>query len=361
MPWNHVSGSLHRAAVAAAAIGLTLLAAEAVLRMLPAGVVVEPDLYRMDDGLLLLRPGITRRHVTPLWDVTLRTDARGFRDVDSAPERADAVVLGLGDSQAFGWGVELDQTLYSQLEQVTRVRLIKAAVPGTGTSDQARLLERLLPVYRPTVVAVTFFVGNDFVDVGRGGSAQYEVIDGFLASRTQEPSSLRRLAIRSRVLQLVRAAQFRLAAAAGPERLWDERMREFAEVHLRDPPERAWQAMDATLAALDDIAEQCDRSGARLIVIVLPRSYQVNAGELEELLAGLGWRREDLELDRPQRLLGDWASSRHVAYVDTLPAFRAHAAGGGEPLFFSPDAHMTPVGHRVAAEQARAALDGLLR
>ena len=60
---------------------LTLGAAEFALRLFP-GVAPRTALaiYRKDSGGdLLLRPGIERRHRTRHWDVSIRTDERGFR------------------------------------------------------------------------------------------------------------------------------------------------------------------------------------------------------------------------------------------------------------------------------------------
>ncbi len=347
----------NRIAVAAVAVATTLVVAEALLRTLPSGLVVEPDLYRIEDGLLLLRPNLVRRHLTPLWDVTIQTNADGWRDFAGRDVESAPIVIGLGDSQAFGWGVELEQTLYARIEAELGVGILAAAVPGTGTSDQARLLERLLTSHRPKLVLLTFFVGNDFVDCARGGSAQYEVSDGFLAHAGSSSGNLRRLAIRSRLLQLLRAAQFRLSIAADPERRWDEWMREYAEIHLSDPPPRSERAVRAGLEALDAMLAHCRRSRSRLLFVVAPRSFQLAGPERERMLAGLGWRSADLDIDRPQRILASWAADHNVAFVDLLPAFRAHQ---GAPLFYSPDAHMTAEGHRLAAAELAPPLAALL-
>ena len=365
MPGQPSPNRLSRAALGLAAILLSAVMAELALRLVPAGMVVEADLYRMSEGLLLLRPGLTRRHVTPQWEVTLRIDSRGFRDFERQPRESDTVVLGLGDSQAFGWGVELEETFYSRGEAALAppVRLVKAAVPGTGTSDQARLLERLAPAYRPRAVIVALFVGNDFVDVARGGSAQYEVVGGLLAHRGEAatgPGALTRLAIRSRLLQLLRAVQFRLGFAPEKQRRWDDWMREYAQVHLRNPPAETRDAYQATLSALDGLDDYCRRSGAKLLLVVLPRSFQVDPAELDEMLRRLGWSHDELDLDRPQRILADWAAARGAAYADALPAFRRHTQEGREPLFYTPDAHMTPAGHVAAAAVVEPALKELL-
>src|SRR5690606_37400189 len=110
----------------------------------------------------------------------------------------------------------------------------------------------------------------------------------------------------SHFLQLLRAVQFRFEGSAeqeGPPRNWDAWMREFAQVHLRRPSPRAEEAMQLTLESLDRIANQCSRDGIGFAVLVLPRSFQVEEGEREEMRQALGLTPEDLDMDRPQRIL----------------------------------------------------------
>ncbi|MEZ5366475.1 MAG: GDSL-type esterase/lipase family protein [Bryobacterales bacterium] len=351
------SSQLARVATAAAALALSAVLAEVALRLLPAGVVVEPNLYRMADGLLLLRRDWSGRHVTPLWDVALSTNSRGFRDFEREPREDEAVVLGLGDSQAFGWGVELEETFFSRIEaDLPPVRLLKAAVPGTGTSDQVEMLARFGPAERPRVVLIALFVGNDFVDVERGGSAQYEVVDGFLAHRGEGGGQLRRLAIESRLLQALRAAQFRLGLAPQRKRMWDSWMREYAQVHLLHPPERTRLAIAETIEALDQIVELSRGMGATPLLVAIPRSFQIDPAEAAEMARGLGWAPEELDLEQPQSRLAAWADEQDVAFVDLLEPFRAASRAGGQPLFYTPDAHLTAAGHAVAAQAVRPAL-----
>jgi hypothetical protein len=76
---------------------------------------------------------------------------------------------------------------------------------------------------------------------------------------------------------------------------------------------------------------------------------------------GLGWSADDLDADRPQRILAEWAAARGILFADVLPAFRQSLAAGGEPLFYTPDAHMTAEGHRQTALAVRSFLAEALR
>lgn len=344
-------------------------AAEFVLRhWLHAAPQLELDLYARDpQGNLRLRPNITRRHVTRLWDVVIRTNAEGWRD--QAKTGAGPLILGLGDSMSFGWGVEFDETFLYLVEEYLRrehpLRLINASVPGTGPGDQFQLLQTIWPDYEPRVVVLSFFVGNDFVDVQMGGAAQFDVEDGLLVRRAIDNESSSwlatarsRLIRSSHLLQLVRAVQLnwsRDESASGETsgqalRHWDDWLREFAQVHLKEYPERTRQAVEDTLAALDEIETFCRARAVPLVLVVVPRSYQIYPEERQELIEALSITEADLDLDRPQRLLGEWAERRDVALVDLLSAFRMHLRQNpGENLYHYPDAHMNAAGHRAAA------------
>jgi hypothetical protein len=360
-----------RAGIVALSTLAALAAAEFVLRhWLHAVPQLELDLYERDaQGNLRLRPGIERRHVTPLWDVTIRISNEGWRDREPDSTAAEPAVLALGDSMAFGWGVEVGQTFLSLLETRIRrerpVRLIKAAVPGTGPGDQLRLLETIWPRYQPRAVMLCFFVGNDFVDVQMGGAQQFDVESGLLVHRPMAGESSSwlsqvraQLVRRSHLLQLLRALQFNWARPDTPQqasqeqvpRQWDLWMREFAQIHRKDYPEQTQRAVDETLRYLDGFHKLCENHAVPLLLVVIPRSFQVYPQERHELLTALGLSENDLDLDRPQRLLSEWAAQNGVAAVDLLPPFRAdQQSSSGGNLYYYPDAHLSVRGHRVAA------------
>ncbi len=360
--------------VVALAIALAAGAFEAGLRAFAhVAPQLELDIYRKDDdGLLLLRPGVARRHVAPQWDVEVRINHAGWRDDEAGPEPGDHVVLGLGDSQAFGWGVYLPHTFYALAEERLRrngpARLIKAAVPSTATVDQVRVLEKLAPIYRPRTVVAALYVGNDFTENGLGGSDRLDVDDGLLLLRPRdgvEPGAAERakrwLARRSHLAQLLRAVQFNLqrgqlrlpqeGEAQGRE--WDAWMRDFAQIHLAQPDAAARRGIEITLESLDRIVELCAEFGVEsFVLVVIPRSLQVYPHEALEMRRALGLGEDGLRLDAAQELLRDWQAQQTklpVRVVDPLEAFRAEALLG-RALYFTPDAHLSPAGHAAVAE-----------
>jgi len=122
----------------------------------------------------------------------------------------------------------------------------------------------------------------------------------------------------------------------------------------------AKKAIRETLASLDRIAERCRRDGIELVVMVLPRSFQVDADEREEMRVMLGVEPHGIDIDKPQRLLAEWSSGSGVPLVDLLKEFIERHVDGAR-LYHSPDAQMTPAGHQAVADIALPELRRLVR
>src|SRR5262245_57160453 len=150
-----------------ATVVIVLLAAcEMFLRFFEPGYLsLDMNIFQFDrHGILDLKPNAVRQHRTSDWDVRVITNAEGLRDRPTPLPADGGTVLGIGDSMAFGWGVELPLTYYYRLEEALRpdrVRVIKAGIPGTGTTDQLKWLQHYGEHHRPEVVILSFYVGND--------------------------------------------------------------------------------------------------------------------------------------------------------------------------------------------------------
>jgi hypothetical protein len=146
---------LAEAALAAASVVVFLLVAEAVVRVL---------------GLAEERPtgyapvNTRRREARP-------TNSLGYRDLERTQLKPDGVrrVVSLGDSFAWGVGIEYDDTYSRRVERVLdrrpgeRWEVVQLARPGMGTVEQAEQLATEGLAYGPDVV-VLGFVLNDSED-----------------------------------------------------------------------------------------------------------------------------------------------------------------------------------------------------
>lgn len=357
---------------------VALLIAEASMRVfMPTFSPLSFDLfYRDSNGQLRLEPLARRQHAHPEWNVAVQINHEGFRDIDAHPAAGQPVALGLGDSVTFGWGVEYEDAFLTRLEGAmggprAGVRVVKTGTPGTGTTDHLVLLHTLLPQYpRVDMVLLGFNIGNDFTDVAEGGASQFDVVDGLLVRRGESGAGqglfargkgwLKR---KSYVAQLAAqwlwqgerrrteatAVQNRPHAGLAKRDYWLQR---FNQIHLRESfPPRLQQGVDATLAALAEMQQLARDRDARFLLVVIPRSIQVYDTDRQRYTEAFGAAPGDWDMERPQRILAEWARQHGAESLDLLPALRQAASAAAERLYYFPDSHLTRAGHRVVAER----------
>lgn len=91
------------------------------------------------------------------YDVVLTSDANGFRNGPRAPTYFDVAVI--GDSHAFGFGVQDNQTFASLLESTYHYKTINLAIPSYAS---ARELEVLKEYGKDAKYVVMQYCPNDF-------------------------------------------------------------------------------------------------------------------------------------------------------------------------------------------------------
>ena len=88
---------------------------------------------------------------------TITTDDIGLRSSDESTPDAQTRIVVLGDSFAFGQGVEASEAFPSKLEKDLgtsrlQVRVLNAGTPGYGTRQQAAWLERFGQRVSPSLI-----------------------------------------------------------------------------------------------------------------------------------------------------------------------------------------------------------------
>jgi hypothetical protein len=376
---------LGRAALALGATLAVLLAAEAGVRLLSPQKVVMEDLLR-EDPVVGLRhvPGFRGRLGSNRYDTAIAINSEGYRDREYPPRGSAYRVLGLGDSFAFGYGVEEPDCYLARMEAMAAgrgVEVINAGHPSFGPDNEALLLEADGPRLRPDLVLLELFVGNDAWNAITGPHRTM-VVDGVLRSRPGVLEQWYRPAQKGRALDRLPPAVPASQALPVPFARWTHRShvyrflsRRYASlrgggsragprpltllddeaVFLRDePPELAagWEQLCTWLARM---AAWCGAHQAKLAVLVVPTAEQVDQGRWAQARKRHGLRDEDVDLERPQRIVGECARKHGLAVIDLLPALRKASAERAR-LYYRSDPHWTARGHAVAAGEALAQL-----
>jgi lysophospholipase L1-like esterase len=270
----------------------------------------------------------------------------------------------LGDSQAWGDGVGDDEVFAARLDG-GGVEVLNFAALGYGTDQQLLLLEETVAAYRPDVLVVATFVGNDLADNLSRGTYQYPKPyfelerNGTLrleGSPVHHARWLHGLVEVHRFLMRHSALLNAIASAGGdptpPSEQDSEQFRLWDTIYEREPTAEDRRGLRVTVRLLQEIARRARALGAEPVVLMLPESWQVGVAQRPIWRArlralGADWR-------RPQRVLGHALAAEGVLVIDALPflarATRGRQGPGARPTYYPHTRHLNPHGHAVVAE-----------
>jgi hypothetical protein len=151
------------------------------------------NIYERDPVLgVRLRPHATERisfSGNPVTKVRINSD--GFRGPELGSPRADEIVV-VGDSQAFGLGVEEDQTFSAVLSARLRRPVVNAGVPTYGPAEYDAVLEILLRQRHPKAVVYLVNMSNDLFEASHPNVERHAVWDGWAVRRENAPERILR-------------------------------------------------------------------------------------------------------------------------------------------------------------------------
>ncbi len=151
-----------------------------------------PGMYQADSEIgYVLTPGFDGFVTRAEFRHRVTTGQAGLRGDDPRPRQNDSYrVLILGDSMAWGFGVEDGQTAAVQLEALLAaeypgrdIQVLNGAVPGYGTADELAFLNARGDELRPDLVVVQFFSINDLYENVAPASEWADVSNGMLIMR----------------------------------------------------------------------------------------------------------------------------------------------------------------------------------
>lgn len=333
-------------ALSAVSVLLTLLVAEAALRILGVGAAGRGSawfaggnhprfLFQPDaESGYTLRPGFQGREIAPgnEFDVPAVIDARGLRDQPHT-EPPRPCILAVGDSMTFGEGVPADRSYSAVLEKTAGIRVYNGGVPGYSSRQMLVRLRRLAPGLRPDVVVFTLsphwdrqrcatpFLYKDGYIVGQGYADRLLLLNGNLYLKdTRLPVLGSVTAQAKRYSVLMRLA---LPALAGGVR---------SLTHRPQPDNPKAQDYEPTVQSLDQARRFAQTMNARFLAVLID-----DRGE--------EFHRDRLAIQKRLQDLG----IPYVAADGLIP-------GDWKPLRFARDGHWNAAGHEAMGRTLAAAL-----
>lgn len=171
-------------------------------------MVKQGKLFRPDEQLgWALLPNLNLVRINPDGEPwRTRTDEEGIRGPSTWSETADRRMLVLGDSFAFGEGVNVEDRFDSLIaERFPDLSIVNLGVMGYGTDQQAIKLRAWKDDLRPGDLLLILTYNNDFFDIvstGHSGRSKpwFSIEDGSLVDHKPSIGFLERLRDRSYLL-----------------------------------------------------------------------------------------------------------------------------------------------------------------
>ena len=259
------------------------------------------------------RPNTSGRFKALEYDVTVNTNALGFRGAEPLSEQQ---VLLLGDSFVFGAQVSLDNTFVAQLnDRHPSLSILNAGVSGYGTYESVHLWKRMKKRIATQQVVLFFFWGNDLRDNQKYADAE--------AMKEQTPTMLPLFPARYSRLY----GRLYLLFSAKDSRL--EEKRKQMDI-LYDSKQRA-AALAATHTAFAMFETECVHQGVQCSLVLLPPVEAFIDSTMAEAVI----------LD---------IMSIVPSEIRTIDLYSGLKLRGGRDLYFRFDPHWNILGHRAVAD-----------
>lgn len=334
-----------------------------------------PAIYQPSDTLpFALKPNTKAYFRTPEFNVSISINAQGYRGKPFQFAKENQVrILAIGDSFTFGHGVNDNETYASYLEELmgNSVEVINAGyVSGYSPDTYYLYLKTFGLALKPDIILVGFFVGNDidspfsddneWVQVDEQNlplkiNSGYSVVEnGYRINRYQKFRYKWPLLRNSNLFQLIMDRVEPLWSQSSffhsHERVQPD-LNAFANIYRPKYPKRTQILLQQVQRLLLEMHKLAQQHSSQLLPILIPELGQIDPKTIPNFIS----QPEQLDLDKPQRLLTDFFQRHQISYIDLLPILRAHS---DQQTYFREDRHWTPTGHRLAAE---AIADYLLR
>ncbi|HEY8515359.1 MAG TPA: SGNH/GDSL hydrolase family protein [Candidatus Binatia bacterium] len=360
-----------RVALILAGVALGLAAGEVVARLV--GFEFRPHMrnrvyFAQPDPLLgwRNRPGVAGPYGGDeflTWVTINPAGQRGpLHPVERVPGRRRIAFL--GDSQTWGDGVADNQTFVARLDGGD-TEALSFSCPGWGTDQQLLALRSDAQRYRPDVVVLATFVGNDLRDNTSRGTFQYPKPyftvqdDGSLRlegvpvpySRAMHAliegyrAVMRRSAVLNAIAEISRKDwSVRSASAVQPSVALAQ------SVYTAELSPEDAQRLDLTVRLMREVARETRAIGAEPVVLIIPELWQVEVYNDRELRRRL--QESGADFRRPQRVLRAAMEADGIEVIDALPALARASrrlARAGQHTYYPQWRHLNANGHAVLA------------
>ena len=280
-----------------------------------------------------------------------KVNSRGFHDVEFNVEKnADNFrIVGIGDSFAFGVVPYPFNYLTLIEEQLNvnghRVELINMGIPAIGPREYLAILTHEALELKPDMVLLSFFVGNDFIEVPNGPRwHRYS----YLATLARYLYDLNTKIVSFDPTGLAGYANYDDDASSFTDEFYIEYAGVLSAIFQKANSKYLEAALANTVRHLGTIKRICDLHGIPLAVVILPDEKQVDPILQRQVIAASGKGSDDFDFDLPNERLKDQLAKLQIDHIDLLHPFRDAATH--TRLYRRNDTHWNIKGNALASD-----------
>ena len=331
-------------------------------REYPAGQTVDFEVTQYSGDLYRIGC-LSPADAQPLepYRVRYTRDQHGFRNPEPWPADIDMVIIG----DSFTAAESIAQPFWAGLAE----SMLVLGLPGSGTLEQARLLNAFGLPRHPETIIIAYFGGNDLSDSQAFAAMQQQGLS--FADRAHQNKNPLDYAVTLHLLLFLRDAltasqadchypQTAASPAPTPIAFYDAMLPLLAldAATLQSSP-----LYQHTQTALADIAHSRPTPKTQLILMYIPQKaelyWQYLSADAKQtitaalppnpLLGGAAITPAliDASLAVQRTQLAALAAELNIAFLDLTPEFAAAIAAGKAPYFYD-DTHWNQTGHDIA-------------
>jgi lysophospholipase L1-like esterase len=363
------AGSLRRLLLALFSVCFTLLCLEGIVRM-----VAPQDLKYWDSSdfrrILPTTPHFVENipnAASSFLGVPVTINDIGLRGkaIQQAKPPGTFRVLVVGDSITFGYGVKDTEAYPQALERLLnrdcqgRYEVLNGGALGGGLGDYYHFLTTKGQLLQPDLLIIGIAL-NDILPYAESGATGEQSAEFAMKS-----SWIRRL----NHFLLTHSHLYVFSYSRVKSWLYASRLLDINQIQgwnlvaLKPPSPAQTMAWQHTYRMLAKIIDYSTANHLPVVLVVFPLRMQMSPPQLKLYRDRYHLEVSSLALDGdPQRRLNEFATTAHVPLIDLLPVFRAYPA---EEIYFhnarirDDAAHLSPVGHQIAAETMRDKVPGI--